>query len=296
MASSSRGRPPARLRAWRTQTNSTRPQGIPSLSRAEVRSIHWQWAAWVTAQVLVTRVDGGCCDLFEVQTVRFSQAYCMQGGADTAQFVEGEDAAATPAGTALSHLSEQDAATTGATASTKHPPVDLRFALAPAVGPMLDAPFVPSPKGRIKRLFQLVDLTADDVLADLGCGDGRVLHAGASTVGCRCIGVELDEQLLVKAESDAMSLGVGDKCSWLLQDCSTVELEDATVIVIYMLPSAMGMLTTVMTRHLLQAKRVKRGLKIVTMVFHPDPAALSPAAVDNDWKLQLYDTSSVHES
>lgn len=173
--------------------------------------------------------------------------------------------------------------------------VDYRFARAPAVGPMLDAPFVPSPKGRIERMFQLAELSAEDVLADLGCGDGRVLHAAASQFGCRCIGVELDEQLLSKAEEEACSLGVGDKCSWLLQNCSSVELEDATVIVVYMLPAAMGMLTRVMKQHLLKAKRRNRGLKIVTMVFHPDAVALRPTAVDSDWKLQLYDTSSIHD-
>lgn len=173
--------------------------------------------------------------------------------------------------------------------------VDYRFARAPAVGPMLDAPFVPSPKGRIKRMFQLAELSAEDVLADLGCGDGRVLHAAASQFGCRCIGVELDEQLLSKAEAEACSLGVGDKCSWLLQNCSSVELKDATVIVVYMLPTAMGMLTRVLKQHLLQAKRRNRCLKIVTMVFHPDAVALRPTAIDVDWKLQLYDTSSAHD-
>lgn len=174
--------------------------------------------------------------------------------------------------------------------------VDFRFTLAPTAGPVLDAPFVPSPKGRIERLFKLAELTADDVLVDLGCGDGRILHAAALQVGCRCIGVELDQQLLSKAESEASALGVGGKCSWLLQNCSSIELEDATVIVMYMLPSAMGMLTRVMTRHLLSAKRRKTSLKFVTMVFHPEAVVLRPIAVDSNWKLQLYDTRSLQIS
>jgi hypothetical protein len=190
---------------------------------------------------------------------------------------------------------EGEAAPTQQSSAKAAAVVDYRFARAPAVGPMLDAPFVPSPKGRIKRMFQLAELSAEDVLADLGCGDGRVLHAAASQFGCRCIGVELDEQLLSKAEAEACSLGVGDKCSWLLQNCSSVELKDATVIVVYMLPTAMGMLTRVLKQHLLQAKRRNRCLKIVTMVFHPDAVALRPTAIDVDWKLQLYDTSSAHD-
>ncbi len=192
----------------------------------------------------------------------------------------------------------ETAASTQAAGATERPgPVpDFRFALAPKPGPAVDAPFVPSPKGRIERLFQLVELTADDVLVDLGCGDGRVLHAAASQVGCRCIGVELDQQLLSKAESQASALGISHKCAWLLQDCRSVELQDATVIVIYMLPSAMGMLTRVMTRHLLSASNRKTSLKFVTLVFHPEAVVLRPIAVDNDWKLQLYDASSLHDS
>lgn len=193
-----------------------------------------------------------------------------------------------------------DEAKEAALGATAHDPVmavgktvDLRFAPLAVLGPRLDAPFVPSPKGRIEQALDLAQLTADDVLVDLGCGDGRVLHAAALKFGCRCIGVELDEQLLETAKAHAKAKGVEDKCSWLMQDCCSMDLKDATVVMIYMLPSAMGKLTKSMQNHLLQAKRLRKSFKIISMVFHFDGAVLRPSAVDKDWKLQLYDTSSL---
>lgn len=68
-------------------------------------------------------------------------------------------------------------------------------------------PFVPSPAARTTRLAQLVGITADDVVLDVGCGDGRVLLHLASTVGCRCIGTDIDAELIEDATAAGRAAG-----------------------------------------------------------------------------------------
>jgi len=40
---------------------------------------------------------------------------------------------------------------------------------------MYDVPFVPSPEVVIRRMLQLADVRENEIVYDLGCGDGRVL-------------------------------------------------------------------------------------------------------------------------
>ena len=58
-------------------------------------------------------------------------------------------------------------------------------------------PFLPTPTGLIDALLDVAEVGPDDVVADLGCGDGRVLvHAAARTRGCRAFGVDRDGELV----------------------------------------------------------------------------------------------------
>jgi SAM-dependent methyltransferase len=53
-------------------------------------------------------------------------------------------------------------------------------------------PYVPSPAARTARLAAFARITTEDVVLDVGCGDGRVLLHLAQTVGCRCLGVDIE--------------------------------------------------------------------------------------------------------
>lgn len=74
-------------------------------------------------------------------------------------------------------------------------------------GPRSLAPFVPCTASRIPHIFAAARLTPQDVIYDLGCGDGRVLHEAATRYGCRCVGVEVDEDCLVSCREGARALG-----------------------------------------------------------------------------------------
>merc|ERR1719181_1861029 len=62
-----------------------------------------------------------------------------------------------------------------------------------AAGPLSISPFVPCAPSRIPYIMQAARLTKEDVVYDLGCGDGVVLHEAAARCGCRCVGLDIDQ-------------------------------------------------------------------------------------------------------
>jgi len=77
-----------------------------------------------------------------------------------------------------------------------------------AAGPRSVAPFVPCASGRVGPALRASQLTSSDVLWDLGCGDGRLLHQAAVQYGCRCVGVDIDESCIAEARARAEEQGV----------------------------------------------------------------------------------------
>lgn len=88
------------------------------------------------------------------------------------------------------------------------------------------APFSPCAATRIPHIFAAARLTSQDVLYDLGCGDGRILHEAASRYGCRCVGVEVDEACLKDCRAGGELLEETSQAlfRWQLADMS--ELSD----------------------------------------------------------------------
>ncbi|CAE8600461.1 unnamed protein product, partial [Polarella glacialis] len=68
-----------------------------------------------------------------------------------------------------------------------------------AAGPFSIAPFVPCAASRIPYVLQAARLGPDDVLWDLGCGDGIILIEAALRCGCRCVGLDIDAPCIATA-------------------------------------------------------------------------------------------------
>ena len=81
-----------------------------------------------------------------------------------------------------------------------------------AAGPSSVSPFVPCAFGRIPAALRAARLTSDDVLWDLGCGDGRVLLQAAAQYGCRCVGLDIDADCIRDATAQAAACGLGERC------------------------------------------------------------------------------------
>jgi tRNA A58 N-methylase Trm61 len=85
-------------------------------------------------------------------------------------------------------------------------------------------------------MLELADISQDDVVYDLGSGDGRIVLAAAERYGSRGVGIEIDADLVKKARMKARHLGVHDRVTFRQEDLFQVDLGEATVVMLYLWP------------------------------------------------------------
>jgi protein-L-isoaspartate O-methyltransferase len=96
-----------------------------------------------------------------------------------------------------------------------------------------DAAFVPTPHDVVARMLELAKVKKDDVVHDLGSGDGRIVVAAAKTYGCRAVGVELDRELVAKSRVRAKTAGVEKLAAFERGDLFEADFSDATVVTLF---------------------------------------------------------------
>lgn len=96
------------------------------------------------------------------------------------------------------------------------------------------APYVASPELIVEEMLRLADVDKDDVVYDLGSGDGRIVITAAQLHGARGIGFELDASLVGLSTENARRAGVAHLVEFRQQDVLTVDLSPATVVTIYL--------------------------------------------------------------
>lgn len=97
-------------------------------------------------------------------------------------------------------------------------------------------PYLPSTPLNVDEMLRLAEVRPDDVVYDLGSGDGRVVIAAARDYGARGVGVELDAKLVAESGQNARAAGVSDRTSFRQGDVLTAEVAGATVVTLYLLP------------------------------------------------------------
>jgi SAM-dependent methyltransferase len=105
---------------------------------------------------------------------------------------------------------------------------------APARAP--DVIFVPTPAEVVKGMLELAKVTKNDLVIDLGCGDGGIVVAAARDFGARAIGVDIDPQRIREAQDNVTKNNVGDRAKIVQADLFEFEIKDASVITLYLLP------------------------------------------------------------
>jgi predicted RNA methylase len=103
---------------------------------------------------------------------------------------------------------------------------------------MFIAPFVPSPSSVIEYMLKLADLKSNEVLFDMGAGDGRTVIMAAKTFGARGVGIELREDLAKKALSNIHENGLENQVIIINDDMFNVNLTSADVVYLYLTTSA----------------------------------------------------------
>ncbi|XYJ08229.1 SAM-dependent methyltransferase [Telluria sp. B2] len=103
--------------------------------------------------------------------------------------------------------------------------------------PALDVPYVPTPQQVVDRMLALAKVGKNDVLYDLGCGDGRIVVTAAKEYGARCTGIDLDPNRIAEARANARKAGVEKQVNFKVGDLFEADLSDASVVTLYLLPS-----------------------------------------------------------
>jgi SAM-dependent methyltransferase len=96
------------------------------------------------------------------------------------------------------------------------------------------APFVPTPSAVVERMLQLGRVTSQDVVYDLGCGDGRIIIAAAKNCGARGVGLDIEPYRVTESQSKAQAAGVEHLVTFKHQDAMTADLSAATVVMLYL--------------------------------------------------------------
>jgi SAM-dependent methyltransferase len=128
-------------------------------------------------------------------------------------------------------------------------------------GPQSLAPYVPSPPDVVDRMLTLAQVTKNDVVYDLGCGDGRIPIAAARKYGARGVGLDIDPRRIEESRANAKIAGVEHLVEFRVEDVMTADVSPATVVTLYLLSSSNAKL-----RPTLQ-KQLRPGARIVSHAF-----------------------------
>ncbi len=135
------------------------------------------------------------------------------------------------------------------------------LAQAPAQLRTPDVIFVPTPQEVVDAMLKLAKVSKNDVIYDLGSGDGRIPITAAKTYGARSVGIDIDPQRIREANENLKAAGVGDKVKFLNQDLFTTDISEASVVTLYLLPSLNLKLLPKLN------KELKPGTRIVSHAF-----------------------------
>lgn len=118
------------------------------------------------------------------------------------------------------------------------------------------APYVPTPQDVVERMLALAGVTKNDVVYDLGCGDGRIPIAAARLYGARGVGVDIDPQRIAEANANAKAAGVEHLVTFRLQDAMKTDVSPATVVTTYLLTASNLKLRPLLTAQLKPGSRI----------------------------------------
>ena len=124
-----------------------------------------------------------------------------------------------------------------------------------------DVHFVPTPDPVIDAMLRMAEVGPDDVVYDLGCGDGRIVVAAARDFGARAVGIDIDPERVQEARARARREGVADRVEIRQGDLFTADVSEATVVTLYLLQELNEKLRPKLQREL------KPGTRIVSQSF-----------------------------
>ena len=102
--------------------------------------------------------------------------------------------------------------------------------------------YVATPQEVVDAMLDMGSVGANDYVIDLGSGDGRIVRSAARRFGASGVGVEIDPELVTLANNEAKREGVSARASFVSADLWSFDVSKATVVTVYLLPSAQARL------------------------------------------------------
>jgi SAM-dependent methyltransferase len=132
------------------------------------------------------------------------------------------------------------------------------YAQAPTPTP--DIHYIPTAPEIVDRMLELARIKKNDVLYDLGCGDGRIVIAAAKKYGIHAFGYDIDPVRILEARANAVRAGVEHLVTFEEKDIFTLDLSKASVVTLYLLPRLNVQLMG-------QLAKLKKGSRIISHDF-----------------------------
>ncbi len=125
-----------------------------------------------------------------------------------------------------------------------------------------DVIYVPTRQDVVEAMLKVANVTKDDIVYDLGCGDGRIVVTAAKLYGARGVGIDIDPQRIREARENVEKAGVGKLVKIIEGDLFETPIGEASVVTLYLLPSLNQKLIPKLNREL------KPGTRIVSHSFN----------------------------
>ena len=100
-----------------------------------------------------------------------------------------------------------------------------------------DVPFVPTPNDVVAEMLRMANVGKDDIVYDLGCGDGRIVIMAAEKMGARAVGIDINPQRIEESRANAVRAKVADRVRFIEQNFFDADISEATVLTLYLLSS-----------------------------------------------------------
>jgi len=159
-----------------------------------------------------------------------------------------------------------------------------------------DVVWVPTPDEMVTRMLSIDQVTQNDLVYDLGAGDGKIAIAAARQFGARAVGIEYNPKLAALAQRNATRAGVQEKVRIIAGDIFVEDFSQASVVTLYLLPELNLKLRPILLR-------MKPGTRVVSHSFDMDDWQADatfqssgshsgyfwvvPARVEGEWTLRL---------
>jgi SAM-dependent methyltransferase len=136
----------------------------------------------------------------------------------------------------------------------------LSCAEQPASGPPPlrppDVRYESTPSDVVQVMLRVANVRPGDVVYDLGCGDGRIVIAAVRQFGARGVCVDIDPQRIAESRENARAAGVSDRIRFLNQDLFVTDVEEATVVMLFLSPELNLKLRPKLVRELKPGTRI----------------------------------------